>query len=422
MANSARKRRRDRINLPANCSRSHISVYPFNWEESRVSTKDDWYIQFYFYDPEKYPKGKLVIKKGMNEFKSVLDRRTATRTVIAYWEELMDRGYDPITGKFNIIESIERSPGDILPNDSLQQALDIAFNKLKKIKGDTRTNIKSMLKYFMRSAKDLKFDTMEISRIRPKHLRLILENCDNKKIKQNWTPHIYNHYRTYLMMLFKEIRKMEAIEMNPVLEIEKEEAEHKPREILTNDEALQVLEAFKHDVYYTRFLHIFFHSGDRPIELLQIKKEDVNTSTWIYRITVRKGRKTRTIEKPIKDIAIKYWVQQLSECMPGQFLFGRNLKPGTVPSSRCYVTNKWLEVIKGRNQKNKPVTQGIGINKDLYSLKHKNLDEIASFLSAEEARKAAGHSSKVITLNHYLVGEKQRENEKIRKVQNEFGG
>ena len=74
------------------------------------------------------------------------------------------------------------------------------------------------------------------------------------------------------------------------------------------------------------------------------------------------------------------------------------------------ISKKWKTYVK----------DNLKIDVDFYALKHLNLDEISGYLNAEAAAKMAGHTSTVITLKHYLVNEKQREMDKLKKVENKF--
>jgi hypothetical protein len=69
--------------LPNGCSCSDPTVYPANWENTGASIKQDWYIQYYFYDPvfkEKYKNGKLfIVKGGINRLKTLSERREALK-------------------------------------------------------------------------------------------------------------------------------------------------------------------------------------------------------------------------------------------------------------------------------------------------------------------------------------------------------
>lgn len=295
-----------------------------------------------------------------------------------------------------------------MPATPLMVALGMAADRLK-CSDYTKVQVKSALKYILKSARALNIDTIPVEYIRRKHASLILNNCGN--VKKIWTAQLFNHYRAYLMMCFKKLVELEAIEFNPVDDhLPKEHVEARVRKTLNNEQVKRILEHFSGNKYYLRFIHIFFHSGARPVELLRIKTEDVNLKEGVFTIKVRKGNKYREQEKPIKKVAMKYWEEIMSESSPGQYIFGYKLKPGDKPATRDYLTKKWQREVKVK----------LKIDVDLYSLKHKNLDEIAAYLSIKEAQKAAGHESQVITMV-YAVGEKKRENERYANVPNALG-
>ena len=73
------------IPLPHGCKCSELKVTPCNWESPKASTRKSWMIYYRFYDPSKtdrFPKGKLRIVKGMNEFRTLAERQDAVRTLI----------------------------------------------------------------------------------------------------------------------------------------------------------------------------------------------------------------------------------------------------------------------------------------------------------------------------------------------------
>jgi len=74
------------------------------------------------------------------------------------------------------------------------------------------------------------------------------------------------------------------------------------------------------------------------------------------------------------------------------------------------MSNKWREYVK----------EGLGIDIDFYSLKYLNLDEVAGQLDEEATARMAGHTSTVITWKHYLINEKERKMEKLKRVNNDF--
>lgn len=398
------------ISLPGGCYCSTPKVSPSNWNGKGASTANPWAIHYRFYDPKILksngrPAGYQVKIKGMNEFKNLADRRQVCRDLIANEiSNLKDKGYNP-----RLKEIIYTASSDIENYLPLMQALELSRLKLKCAES-TKKDIKSALKYIERSAVSLQFNTLPIKDIRRKHISMILDNCS--KVKKYWSPHLFNHYRAYLMMCFKKLVELEAIEYSPVDEhITKEIVEVQPRKTLSQEQTNKVLNHFANDTCYLRFIHIFFHSGARPVELLRLRTEDVNLQEGFFTVKVKKGNRIRVQQKPIKKVALSYWTDIMAEAAVGDYLFGRCLKPGIKPCTRDYITKKW----------NREVKKKLDINIDLYSLKHKNLDEIAAYLSIKEAQKAAGHESPVITMV-YAIGEKKRENERYASVPNVLGG
>ena len=91
------------ISLPNNCNCSELTVNPKNWKTCKISAiARNWQIHYYFYD-NSVNKRKFVLVKGMNKFKTLTERREATSQLIQNEiTNLMDKGYNPISGKFVI--------------------------------------------------------------------------------------------------------------------------------------------------------------------------------------------------------------------------------------------------------------------------------------------------------------------------------
>ena len=383
------------LQLPNGCTCSEPSVFPKNWKTVSTSVKSDWRIQYYFYDGGKK---KLVIVKGMNRITNIEERREVTKLILAGEIKRLQDGYNPITRQATVELNFE-----IETFTPFIKALRKAFTKLKLSKS-SMTNIESALTYIEKSSDHLGYSNLPVSKISRKHIIPILEGC-------NLPPQSYNHYRAYLMQLFTKLVEMEAIENNPVDKyVKKLDIEVTPRQLVTHEERQMINEHFADDKYYLRFLHVFFHSGARPIELTRLKKEAVNLEHLYYKIKVRKRKKIVEEKRAIKKISLDLWEEILSEAGEGDYIFGKDLKPSKTPCLRDYITKKWQREVKGK----------LKINKDLYALKHTNLDETSAILNAEAAAKQAGHKSTVITLKHYLVNEDERERKKLSEVRNKF--
>jgi integrase len=411
------KRSKEKILLPNGCWCSRPNVSPQNWNDKKdksVTTDKDWSVQYRFYDPaitgaDGKPLPHHEVFKGMNQVKNLADRRALCADLIENEIDNLKRGYNPAREVF-IAPVATLSISEIHPETLFLTALEKARLQLK-CADSTKADIKSALKYFGLSATNLQYNGLQIQQVRRKHVSLILNNCSN--FTKRWSPHSFNHYRAYVMMVFKKLVELEAIESNPVDEhLPKENAETKVKVLPTDEEVKAILSHFAEDAAFTRFIHIFFHSGSREVELLRLKTTDVDLSREVFRVTVKKGNKTRQDERPIKKVALHYWQSLMAQAEPGQFLFGKKtMAPADIAAKRDYVTKKWQREVK----------KGLNINVDLYSLKHKNLDEIAAYLSIKESQKMAGHGSKVITMR-YAINETKRANERVKDVPNVLGG
>lgn len=393
------------LQLPNGCTCSDPSVFPKNWKTVSASCKKDWRIQYYFRDPDfkdRWPNGKSVIVKRMNRFKTVEERRVVTKMLLENEINDLKAGHNPILKK-TIVEV--RGPAfEINRKTPFIQAIRMAFKKLK-LSDSSLSNISSSITYIEKASNKLGYSDIEVSKISRKHIISILEACD-------LSPQSYNHYRAYFMQLFTELVILEATEINPVDKyVRKMDVEGDAPELFTRQERKEILNFYKkNDKYFARFLQIFFHSGSREIELLRIKHEKVDPNCRFFKTKVRKRKKVVEEKRAIKKISANLWRELLEETNPGEYIFGRLLVPGPKPCLRDYITKKWKRDIK----------DGLGINKNIYWLKHTNLDETSAILDAKAAAKQAGHKSTVITLKHYLINEEDREMERLREVANKF--
>lgn len=402
-----------RISLPNGCSCSQPNVYPSNWKAVGASCKKDWYITYRFFDPafaEQYPGGKLVMVKGMNGYKTVKDRQVSTTQILKellYY--LQEKGYNPILDAFVAEKQIERT-GPIMPEDGLWRGIIFARTKQDgQYRPATRVDVDSYLRRILKAAQRLGLHTKPLGEFRRRDLLAILDEIGSQKA---WSAHSWNHCLGYIKPLFSILIQYEAMESNPCAEIKKLPKPATVRATLTPSQRQAVNEHLRqHHRRFWLFVQIFFHSGARIIELLGLRREDVDIDAQAFWVTTRKGKSKvpRRTPKVIKDVALPYWEEYLRDMPAGEYLFAKNWQPGAVPYTRWHVTSLWRDIVK----------KGLGINADLYSLKHLHYDETDAMLGAEYAAAAAGHAT-VEMSKHYAVTKTQRELERVKKLRNAF--
>lgn len=404
--------------LPNGCSCTELWVSPENWQTttSKASLNKQWYVQCTYYDPlfkEKYPKG-FPFRKKLNKFKTLADRKAAAKLLLEEIPKLFqDLGYNPITKKY----MIEKEPEPVSNDNSLTEicsetpfliALELAHKSIK-VADSTYNDIKYMLNKFIPAAKKMKYDEIKISDIKRKHIRFVFDYLE--KTEETFSAHKFNKYRSCLSTLFREIIEYEAIESDIPISIKKRIQESKIRETLTLEERKRITSYLKPNFPdFFRFINIFFHSGGRITELLDLKVDDVSIESQSYQVFIKKGRQYKWVKRVIKDVALDYWIKSLYGAKKGDFLFSVGLVPGKERIRREQIGRRWKTHVKDK----------LNISADFYSLKHSNLDEISELLSIEDAAKLASHTSTKMIEKHYAVGQQERQLQRIKSVKNEF--
>ena len=398
------------ILLPFSCYCTELKVVPNNWANKNSSIKKDWYIYYRFYDPNykehpKFKQGKLVVIKRMNQFKTILERQESTRTIILQeLEKLKIRAFNPITSKNLQDDSLEL---DIEPSTPFCKALLMAEKRISA-SPTTKRDLKSILKFVSNSATQLGYSDIPIKSISRKHLKQLLAHIE---MVYGESAHRYNKIRSYLMILFNELVELEACEINPIRDLSKKKSIQRVRN-LPNIENRETINKYLQQNHYRfwLFMHIFFHSGARLTEIMKVKRTDVNLSNQSFKITIQKGTINKEVIRPIKKIALPYWEEAIFSASSDDYIFSKGLEPGKEPIQSYQITKRW----------NRHIKKKLGIKEDFYSLKHLNLDQTAEILGIADASQMASHTSTEITTKYYAIGEKQRQIERLKNIENKF--
>ncbi|MCA0398696.1 MAG: hypothetical protein LCH51_14945 [Bacteroidetes bacterium] len=343
---------------------------------------------------------------GMNHERDLIRRQDITRAIIAdELNKLLYHGWNPITNAY--CPPADGEVGIIEPTTFFAEALKAAFRHVT-VAENTRLDFKSVLGKLVAGIHAARLDYMAIKDVRRKHLSILFMTM--AKTEKVWSPHKHNRCKAYLQILFKVLIRHDAAEVNHALNLEKLPVVKRIRVTLTESERIKIREHLPAYPLFWRFVQIFFHSGGRLSELVSIRREDVDLVGKQYKCVIKKGKQYKEVWRPIKTIAAPLWASVLRETKPGQFLFGRDLVPGPIACRRDYLTKQWSIHVK----------RELGIDADLYSLKHLNLTEISREFGAEKAAEQAGHTSTAMVKSIYDVEYMKRMNDRIREVGNEF--
>lgn len=363
-----------------------------------------WRIHYRFYSGGK---AHQIVIKGMNAYSRLHERQEVTRTLIRHEEHRVDvEGYNPVTRAYVLPEPT----GEVSPDTPFFTALELAKGMLKVVPA-MALDIKSMLVRLKKCGGKLedtvlqkKYSELKISHVKRRHLVYLLDRC--QKDYPSMSNYRRNKYRTALIMLFKKLLVLEAVESNPALLLPIEKHTFKKRKLLTAAEWLIIDTNLKSiDYHFWRYFRVFFRSGSRSTELLTLKNDrHIDLERQEFTIVVKKGRSYREEIRPIPVDVLDLWAEAVNETKPGEYLFGTGFKPG-LPLAPEHVNRTWKKLVK----------EDMEIDKDFYSLKHLNADLIAEKLGLKYAAAGAGLDEKTAK-RHYTVGEGQREIDELKKI------
>ncbi len=393
--------------LSNGCRRSEITMIPSNWKTTS-SVRKPWMVYYRFYCPgltghgTKYPKGKLMAVRGMNQYKTADERRADVKaTIEAIKEDLEVCDFNPITGyRKDILD--EKTDYEIHPNKPLMAALEAAYEK-RKVTPGVKKDLRSVLKYSAIAAKNLRIDKMPVKDVRRRHMKALLDQLQVVK-GDKWTANNYNFYRSHLMMLFDELCEWETIESNPIDKIKKQKHIVAIRKTLTDEEREAVNEGLHRDNYrFWRLMRIFFASGARETEMVLLKWDDVNIERQEIIFSILKGEYRREI-RPMSIDVIHLWREVLAEAKSGEYLFTKNLKPGNVPitANNCF-TRRWNRWVKNKKNALGESRYGEALA-DIYSLKHSHSTEVAKKVGTKLAALHNKHTEAVLKSNYDVEG------------------
>lgn len=424
------------IPLRQGCRATEPKVTPASWQRANASIKKDWQIWYRFYDPrykDKYPKGKLVpVRKFIHDQKTLSARQAVTARLLIETRKMLVEGYNPHTGEYMALD-VASVNYIISPDLSFPEALSEGLDRLsgernikRRIVPSTASDIGVTLKGIIQSASKLGLDQMRIADVERRHIIICMDQCE--KDNPRWSPARFNKYRANLSVIFKKLRRVEAVKSNIIQDIDREVVpQRENRKELTPAERLKIAVFLdEHYPEFLRFMQIFFHSSSRETELMRVQGKDVDLTAQRFWVTVIKGNRIIREQRVIKNIALPYWEAAMIHCEAEQYVFAKGLIPGDKSIAAAQISRRWAKHVKGKKK-----TRGKGIRPnripqldskveaDFYSLKHTNMDEIAAARGIKYASSAAGHTSER-TSRLYAQREQDRKLSIVQEIENEF--
>lgn len=321
-----------------------------------------WYVWFLWRTESGKLDKKIKVKRGLNQFPTVQERKAAGKALVnATWLAL-ERGWNPVTKK------VSKKNKDSISVMTLEKALDYAL-QLRSInkKESTVADYSVRLDFFKKWAKNNGYLGMPIEDFGLDNFYefydfLMLEHKTDKG-KPLSNASIENHKRL-LSSLFTQLKNKRIIEHNFIKDIPKLEVIPKQNTPFTTKEIKRIKSYLeKNDPYLLKFIPFMTQCLMRPREILRLKIKDLNTDDFIIRVeTKTEALATIRIVDKIKPIIES---MKLDQYPPEYHVFTPEGKPGIWDSK----LNSKVGYIGKRFAKVK-FALGFGEDYGLYSFRH----------------------------------------------------
>ena len=75
--------------------------------------------------------------------------------------------------------------------------------------------------------------------------------------------------------------------------------------------------------------------------MVRLKVVDVNLEKQVFKLFIKKGSQQREELRPIKNIALDFWKEQLDGASPDDYVFSTDFRPGKTCTTSKRMGNKW---------------------------------------------------------------------------------
>ncbi|WP_295093824.1 tyrosine-type recombinase/integrase [uncultured Flavobacterium sp.] len=351
-----------------------------------------WFVYF------RYNQKLFRYKFGINYINNYKKRLIEANSIRDVLHDKLKNGWNP-----NIPDVVNN-----FKSMTFSEALDFALEKKSAHLGKkTFCGYESTVKFIKNALPSSNMKNLLICDTKRAHIKLLLEKT---KEQRKWSNKSFNKNLGYLKAILSELIQWDIIEHNPAHGIKSlKVGEITAFTPATDEEVKLIKEKILCDFpsFYTYIISIF-HTGIRPEELLHIQIEmiDLKKSQIILPPEITKTDRERIV--PINPFLKTYFeAMNLSQHNKNYYVFGSNREhsnrglkkeldfvPGPRKLNRDCASKLWRKLIK----------KELGINVDMYSLKHLGANKkILAGVELDALRELYGHTSKMMTLRYAKI-------------------
>jgi site-specific recombinase XerD len=351
------------------------------------SKENAWYIHLRYEGVQKR------YKKNLNLISDLKERERYFNLLSEALHEKLKQGWNPL------VKEPEEVKEKIM---TIVEALNFSLDKKKpKIAVKSYHDYSSTLSFIITAINKLEKSTLPINQLNRLNVKLILENMAAERKATNKT---FNKYLDHFRAILGELIQWDIIEFNPAAKINYMPVGIISANITATPEQHLIIKNELQDkhLHFFRFIVTLFHTGIRPVEVLQIRLSMINMSGFeiILPPEITKTNKERKV--PINQFLVKVFESMNFEKLPKDYyLFGAykcnhkhraklnlDFLAGPLMLKRDTATKRWEKIVK----------IGLNIPVNMYSNKHAGANaKILAGMDLEALRELYGHSSKLTT-------------------------
>lgn len=369
-----------------------LKSYPENSEQ-------EWYVWFRFNNKP------VMVKKGINQILDLKERELEGKALAKALEIQLEKGWIPNSAK-NYTEKVEKK--------TILEVADISF-KLKAKQVDEVKSYRTAINFFKKALKELKMERLNSFSFERSHAKRILTHL---KEQRKWTNQNYNKYIGLYRTIFYEGLDLGYFKTNPFGEIRNLKTVKKLANTPPTDEEMKLIcEELKIKNYgFYIFFMLIYHCGIRPKELILLKIKDLDFETQYIKIQEENAKNDKFRKVPMVG-NVYALLQNYKGLDDDLFVFGT-----WVSNGGCHSQKNWFKPNKFKLKRDTPnrqwkklIKDGLGINKNLYSGKHKGADDkLNAGMNIKTICSIFGHSETSMTerYTHSLTEKRLEESKK----------
>lgn len=363
--------------------------------------KKDWFVYFYYLNPETGKFKRFRFKAQINRIHNLRDRMKQGRLLVKAVNELLASGWTPFIMSENI--GTQWSRVDMSLRHLLRQ-------KKKHVSERTFQSYSNSIERFIVWLTEKGLNEHPPEAVKRTH---IIEYLDELVNAHELSANTRNNHLNYIRSMFSVLYSKEVIDRNPASGIPKMPTIYGEKNTpMTDEETQTVVDLLRSEhPRFMLFINLIYGCGLRPVEICRLKVSDVDVERGEVLIKGTEAKAHKRDHVTVPAYLMEDLRGYLSNRPKGLNLFSRGFGDSKHPLIRNRVSELWKNLVK----------DGLKIDKDMYSLRHKSsVDMYDAGFDMFEIRDRLRHST-VTQTEQYMRSIVSRNKERLRNNMPKLG-